>query len=103
MRLLLRVGRDVVLRAIGETLNSYKDNHMFLIHLFPSMEAALAELGLEDLTKDAEDDNDFVSGKGVSILLVFVFAFLKLCPGTLQCLIIYRRRRCIRVRLREHR
>ena len=28
------------------------------------MEAALAEMGLDDLTKDAEDDNDFFIEKG---------------------------------------
>jgi vacuolar protein sorting-associated protein 72 len=30
------------------------------------MEAALAELGLEDLTKEAEDDNEFFVEKGES-------------------------------------
>lgn len=35
-----------------------------------SMEAALAELGLEDLTKEADDDKDFFVEKGGLLLLI---------------------------------
>jgi hypothetical protein len=35
------------------------------------MEAALAELALEDLSKDADDDVDFVNDKGKSIYFFF--------------------------------
>ena len=35
------------------------------------MQAALAEMALEDFTKDAEDDNDFVIEKCISSLELF--------------------------------
>jgi hypothetical protein len=61
------------------------------------MEAALAELGLEDLTKEAEDDKDFFVEKGepsnlsrlIEILFGIVLTVGRLC----------RRRRYLRIRL----
>ena len=40
------------------------------------MEAALAELGIEDLAKEAEDDKDFFVEKGQ----LFILNFVVLCP-----------------------
>lgn len=39
------------------------------------MEAALAEMALDDLNKDMDDDNDFVDDKGTRAIRTFVIEF----------------------------
>jgi len=40
-------------------------------HVYLSMEAALAEIVVDDLTKDAEDDVDFVNDKGACVVDIY--------------------------------
>jgi hypothetical protein len=55
-------GQGVAQRGTGELLVVLP--FVLVVTQF-SMEAALAELAIDDLTKDAEDDIDFVNDKGM--------------------------------------
>lgn len=57
----------------------YSNTHKYTVF---RMEAALAELGLEDLNKEAEDDNEFFVVKGSLPMNLYIRELMSDAPSS---------------------